>query len=83
MSPAPTSQAAAPALAKLSGTILLVGAGKMGSAMLEGWLALGLAADKVAVLEPQPAPEITAQDWAIESMRQSMLAAEPSGVPSS
>src|SRR4051794_14038642 len=49
-----------PALAGFSGTILLVGAGKMGSAMLEGWLALGLAADKVAVLEPQPVSEIAA-----------------------
>jgi pyrroline-5-carboxylate reductase len=60
MSPASTSQTAAPALADFSGTILLVGAGKMGSAMLEGWLGLGLAADQVAVLEPQPSPEITA-----------------------
>jgi pyrroline-5-carboxylate reductase len=60
MSPAPASQTAAAALANLSGTILLVGAGKMGSAMLEGWLALGLAADKIAVIEPQPTPEITA-----------------------
>ena len=47
-------------LANLSGSILLVGAGKMGSAMLEGWLALGLAASKVAVIEPQPSSEITA-----------------------
>jgi pyrroline-5-carboxylate reductase len=60
MSPAPTSPAATPALAGFSGTILLLGAGKMGSAMLEGWLALGLGPDKIAVLEPQPAPEITA-----------------------
>src|SRR5919201_7138974 len=59
MSPAPTSHTA-PALAGFSGTILLVGAGKMGSAMLEGWLALGLGADKIAVLEPQPTPETTA-----------------------
>jgi pyrroline-5-carboxylate reductase len=32
----------------------------MGSAMLEGWLALGLGPDKVAVIEPRPAPEIVA-----------------------
>src|SRR5712664_959164 len=44
-------------LADLSGTILLAGAGKMGSAMLEGWLALGLAADMIAVIEPQAAGE--------------------------
>jgi pyrroline-5-carboxylate reductase len=46
--------------ANLSGTILLVGAGKMGSAMLDGWLALGLSPRNVAVLEPQPTPEVTA-----------------------
>jgi pyrroline-5-carboxylate reductase len=48
------------ALGEISGTIVLVGAGKMGSAMLEGWLALGLDAKGVVVLEPQPAREISA-----------------------
>jgi len=47
-------------LAHLSGTILLVGAGKMGSAMLEGWLGLGLEPKNAAVLEPQPARELAA-----------------------
>src|SRR5260370_8253100 len=47
-------------LHELKGHILLVGGGKMGSALLEGWLALGMAADKLAVIEPQPSPEITA-----------------------
>jgi pyrroline-5-carboxylate reductase len=47
-------------LADLSGTILLAGAGKMGSAMLEGWLALGLAPANIAVTEPQPSREIAA-----------------------
>jgi len=47
-------------LADLSGTILLAGAGKMGSAMLEGWLALGLAPENIAVIEPQPSREIAA-----------------------
>jgi pyrroline-5-carboxylate reductase len=47
-------------LAHISGTILLVGAGKMGSAMLEGWLGLGLDPRNAAVLEPQPAPELIA-----------------------
>ena len=47
-------------LADLSGTILLAGAGKMGSAMLEGWLALGLAPEMIAVIEPQPSREIAA-----------------------
>ncbi len=47
-------------LAGLSGTILLAGAGKMGGAMLEGWLALGLSPEHVAVIEPQPSREIAA-----------------------
>src|SRR6516165_5871444 len=47
-------------LADLSGTILLAGAGKMGSAMLEGWLALGLSPENIAVIEPQPSREVAA-----------------------
>ncbi len=46
-------------LAHLSRTILLVGAGKMGGALLEGWLALGLDPKYAAVLEPQPSRELT------------------------
>src|SRR5262249_57732396 len=45
-------------LADLSHTILLAGAGKMGGAVLQGWLALGLSPEKVAVIEPQPSPEL-------------------------
>jgi len=47
-------------LASLSKTILLAGAGKMGAAMLEGWVALGLSPANIAVIEPQPSPDITA-----------------------
>src|SRR5262245_19353537 len=47
-------------LADFSGTILLAGAGKMGGAMLEGWLALGLSPKHVAVIEPQPSRDIAA-----------------------
>ena len=47
-------------LQNFTGTLVLVGAGKMGGAMLEGWLALGLDPAKVAILEPNPAPEIAA-----------------------
>ena len=39
----------------------------MGSAMLEGWLALGLGPEKIAALEPQPGGEITA--WARHGLR--------------
>lgn len=41
-------------------SLALVGAGKMGSAMLEGWLALGLAPKAVTVIEPNPSPELLA-----------------------
>jgi pyrroline-5-carboxylate reductase len=47
-------------LRDLADTIVLVGAGKMGSAMLDGWLGLGLAPARVAVIEPEPSPEIAA-----------------------
>jgi pyrroline-5-carboxylate reductase len=48
------------ALQKISGTIVLAGAGKMGGAMLTGWLAGGLDAKCVAVIEPYPSDEINA-----------------------
>jgi pyrroline-5-carboxylate reductase len=41
-------------------TIVLAGAGKMGGAMLTGWLARGLDAKRVAVIEPHPSDDITA-----------------------
>jgi pyrroline-5-carboxylate reductase len=50
----------ASALSDLQGTIVLAGAGKMGGAMLSGWLAQGLAANRVAVIEPHPSDEIKA-----------------------
>jgi len=45
---------------KLEGTLVLVGCGKMGGAMLEGWLKAGADPAKIAVLEPRPAPETEA-----------------------
>jgi pyrroline-5-carboxylate reductase len=47
-------------LQNLKGTIVLAGAGKMGGAMLAGWLAQGLDARNVAVIEPHPSDEISA-----------------------
>ncbi len=41
-------------LAKFSDELLLIGAGKMGGAMLQGWLARGLPREKISVIEPQP-----------------------------
>ena len=47
-------------LRDFSGLIALIGAGKMGGALLEGWLRLGLDPRKVAVLEPELLPHIAA-----------------------
>ena len=44
----------------LKGTLVLVGCGKMGGAMLEGWLARGEDAAKIAVMEPRPSDEVAA-----------------------
>ena len=45
-------------LKDITGTVLLAGAGKMGGAMLTGWLAGGLDPRRVAVIDPHIAPEI-------------------------
>ena len=55
-----SSVTAASSLANLNGTIALAGAGKMGGAMLTGWLAGGLDANRVVVVEPFPADDIKA-----------------------
>ena len=48
------------ALKNIAGTIVLAGAGKMGGAMLTGWLAGGLDAGRVVVVEPHPSEDIKA-----------------------
>jgi pyrroline-5-carboxylate reductase len=47
-------------LQDIKGPIVLAGAGKMGGAMLSGWLAQGLDARLVGVIEPHPSDEIRA-----------------------
>jgi pyrroline-5-carboxylate reductase len=47
-------------LGQFRGTLVLVGAGKMGGAMLKGWLARGLKPKQVTVIEPQPSKELKA-----------------------
>ena len=47
-------------LQNITGTIALAGAGKMGGAMLSGWLGGGLDAKRVMVIEPAPSAEIAA-----------------------
>jgi pyrroline-5-carboxylate reductase len=44
----------------LTGSLLLVGAGKMGGALLEGWLQEGLDPGKIAVIDPAPPQETRA-----------------------
>jgi pyrroline-5-carboxylate reductase len=47
-------------LAKFKGPLLLLGAGKMGQAMLDGWLARGLNPKKAVIVDPQPAKTVKA-----------------------
>jgi pyrroline-5-carboxylate reductase len=53
-------KAAQKTLSTFKGPLLLVGAGKMGQAMLDGWLARGLSAKKIVIIDPQPAKAIKA-----------------------
>jgi len=55
-----SSVTATDVLAQITGPIVLAGAGKMGGAMLTGWLARGLDPARVAVIEPSPSEEIRA-----------------------
>ncbi len=55
-----TAVSSADALRKIQGTVVLAGAGKMGGAMLSGWLAQGFDAKRVVVIEPYPSDDIRA-----------------------
>jgi pyrroline-5-carboxylate reductase len=58
------------------GGLLLLGCGKMGGAMLRGWLANGLAPNQVTVLDPYPA------DWLLDLEAQGLrLNAQPDVAP--
>ena len=48
------------AASNLPSSLVLVGAGKMGGAMLEGWLSVGLSPEALTVVEPQPSEAIAA-----------------------
>ncbi|MBO1903679.1 pyrroline-5-carboxylate reductase [Microvirga sp. 3-52] len=43
----------------LPSSLILVGAGKMGGSMLEGWLKVGMKPEDVTVLDPKPSEEMT------------------------
>ncbi|UDL93887.1 pyrroline-5-carboxylate reductase [Lichenihabitans sp. PAMC28606] len=45
-------------MSDLPRSILLAGAGKMGGALLRGWLDLGVAADQIAVSDPQASDDL-------------------------
>jgi pyrroline-5-carboxylate reductase len=47
-------------LRTFAGPLLLVGAGKMGQAILDGWIARGLYPKKLMVIEPQPGKSVKA-----------------------
>src|SRR5271170_5820263 len=49
-----------PDLRHSSGQLVLVGAGKMGGALLDGWLRFGIPPANVAIVEPQPSSHISA-----------------------
>ena len=44
----------------LAGTLALLGAGKMGGALLEGWLRQGLDPAQIVAFDPHPPPEVAA-----------------------
>lgn len=56
----PAKKKNAKPLAAFGGPLVLLGAGKMGQAMLDGWLKRGLSAKKVIALDPNPSKEIKA-----------------------
>jgi pyrroline-5-carboxylate reductase len=49
-----------PASSKHAGNVVLIGAGKMGGALLEGWIGLGVDPACIVAIEPQPAAPIEA-----------------------
>jgi pyrroline-5-carboxylate reductase len=64
-------------MSELLGPLLLVGCGKMGSALLRGWLAHGLAATEVFVVEPDAGMRESAR-----GQHRVVAVAEPKGLPS-
>jgi pyrroline-5-carboxylate reductase len=50
-------------LPELPGPLVLIGAGKMGGALLDGWLNFGFDPGRIMVIEPQPTPAMSAL-WA-------------------
>ena len=64
---------------RLAGPLLLVGAGKMGGALLEGWLRQGLDPAHVFVSDPEP-PEDVAAVIASRGIETAKVPAKPSAI---
>jgi pyrroline-5-carboxylate reductase len=47
-------------MSDLPSFLILIGAGKMGAAMLEGWLATGMRGEDIAILDPHATKEVAA-----------------------
>ncbi|WP_127145260.1 pyrroline-5-carboxylate reductase [Pelagibacterium montanilacus] len=60
-----------------SGTILLVGAGKMGIAMAQGWLAAGLEGKSLVLVDPQPHETVRALAESVGASLQTQLPDTP------
>ncbi|MDP4021438.1 pyrroline-5-carboxylate reductase [Methylobacterium sp. NEAU 140] len=69
----------APATAGMPASLTLAGAGKMGGAMLAGWIEAGLDPRATAVVDPSPSPEIAAL-CAARGIRLNPEAPEPAAV---
>lgn len=60
MSASNSSASQRPDLRDLPGLLVLVGAGRMGGALLDGWLRFGLSTRNLTVIEPHPSPQVAA-----------------------
>lgn len=57
--------------------ILLIGAGKMGGALVSGWLSNGLSPAQIMVLDPFPSSEVEALDLVLNPSIDAIVAAQP------
>ncbi len=66
----------------LAGPLLLVGAGKMGGAMLAGWLRQGLDPNSIVIKDPAPSPDVAAfmKSYGIVASTEGELPAPPAVV---
>jgi pyrroline-5-carboxylate reductase len=63
------------------GPLLLVGGGKMGGALAQGWLAAGLPAELLAIVEPDPARRSELERQGLVNIIADLRGADPGQVP--